>query len=254
MLLAVDVGNLATTMGLYQEEHLGPRWRISTVMDRTADEYGLDLLGLLAHRGVAPPSIGGVVLACVVPPLTEVWHQVCESYLKARLLVVGAGIKTGMRIRYEDPRQVGADRVAQAVAATRLFGVPACIVDFGTATIFDAIDANEDYLGGAIAPGLRIAADALYRRTAKLPRVEIEPPPAAIGSNVTHSIQAGLLYGHVGLVEGLVRRFKEALGEGTRVIATGGMAPLIARETTVIDHVAPWLTLDGLRLIYEMNR
>jgi type III pantothenate kinase len=167
---------------------------------------------------------------------------------------VDAGVKTGVRVRYEDPRAVGADRIVDAVAVVRLYGGPACVVDFGTATTFDAISASGDYLGGAIAPGIGIAADALYQRTAKLPRVDIQKPPSVIGRNTVHSMQSGLLYGYVGLVEGMVTRFRQVLGPDMKVIATGGLADIVAHETAVIQVVAPWLTLDGLQMIWEMNQ
>jgi type III pantothenate kinase len=168
--------------------------------------------------------------------------------------VIDAGVRTGVKIRYEDPRAVGADRIVDAAAAYRLYGGPACIVDFGTATTFDAISAEGEYLGGAIAPGIGIAAQALFQRTAKLPRVDISRPPAAIGRNTVHAIQSGLLFGYVGLVEGMVARFREELGKELKVIGTGGEVDLVARETRAIEILAPWLTLDGLRMIYEMNR
>jgi type III pantothenate kinase len=166
---------------------------------------------------------------------------------------VDAGVKTGVRVRYEDPHAVGADRIVDAVAVIHLYGTPACVVDFGTATTFDAISKNGDYLGGAIAPGIAIAADALFLRTAKLPRVDIQKPPSAIGRNTVHSMQSGLLYGYVGLVEGMVARFRQELGDDMKVIATGGLADILAPETKVIQVVAPWLTLDGLRIVWEMN-
>jgi type III pantothenate kinase len=180
--------------------------------------------------------------------------QACREYLRQNPLVVDAGVKTGVRIRYEDPRAVGADRIVDAAAVQKLYGGPACVVDFGTATTFDAISAEGDYLGGAIAPGIGIAAEALFQRTAKLPRVDLQRPPAAIGRNTVHAIQSGLLFGYVGLVEGMVARFRGELGPEMKVIATGGLAEIVARETSVIQVVAPWLTLDGLCLIWQLNR
>jgi len=254
MLLAIDIGNTNITLGLYDGEARRAAWRLATAHERMPDEYGLQMLGLLSHAGVAPAQLTGVVLASVVPPLTGTFHQACTHYLGAVPLVVDAGVKTGVRIRYEDPKAVGADRVADAAAARRLYGTPACVVDFGTATTFDAISAEGDYLGGAIAPGIGIAAEALFQRTAKLPRVDLARPPAAIGRNTVHAIQSGMLFGYAGLVEGMVARFRAELGPGTKVIGTGGLAELIAPETTVIEVVAPWLTLDGLRIIWELNR
>ena len=180
--------------------------------------------------------------------------QACRQYLSHDPLVVDAGVKTGVRVRYEPPRAVGADRIVDAAAVQRLYGGPACVVDFGTATTFDAISAEGDYLGGAIAPGIGIAAEALFIRTAKLPRVDLQRPPAAIGRNTTHAMQSGLLFGYVGLVEGMVARFRSELGDGMKVIATGGLAEVIARETDSIQITAPWLTLDGLRMIWEINQ
>jgi len=254
MLLAIDIGNTNITFGLYDREHLAAHWRIRTIHEKMPDEYGVLLEQLFRHRGFGPDHVGGVALASVVPPLTPVFVEVCRGYLGHNPLVVDAGVRTGVRVRYDNPREVGADRVVDAAAVRALYSVPACVVDFGTATTFDGISSEGDYLGGAIAPGIRIAAQALFERTAKLPRVELVRPASVIGRNTVHSIQAGLLFGYVGLVEGMVARFKAELGPETRVIATGGLAQTIARETDVIDVVDPWLTLHGLRIIYELNR
>jgi type III pantothenate kinase len=209
---------------------------------------------LLRHKGFRPDIVTGVALASVVPPLTPIFTEVCREYLGHNPLVVDAGVRTGVPVRYDNPREVGADRVVDAAAVRVLYGIPACVVDFGTATTFDGISSEGEYLGGAIAPGIGIAAQALFERTAKLPRVELVRPPSVIGRNTAHSIQAGLLFGYVGLVEGVVARFKRELGPETQVIATGGLAQLIADETEVIDVVDPWLTLHGLRIIYELNQ
>ena len=254
MLLCIDIGNTNITFGLYEGETLGPRWRIRTIHDKMPDEYGILMLQLFRHRGYAPEDVTGVSIASVVPPLTPVFDAVCRDYLGQEPLIVDAGVRTGVRIRYDNPREVGADRVVDAAAVRALYGIPACVVDFGTATTFDAISADGDYLGGAIAPGIGIAAEALFARTAKLPRVEIARPPSVIGRNTVQSIQSGLLFGYVGLVEGMVARFRAELGPDMRVVATGGLAELIARETPVIEIVDPWLTLHGLRIIYELNR
>jgi len=253
MLLCVDIGNTNITMGLYDGNDLGPRWRLATNHERMPDEFGIQLVSLLEHKGIRPGDVDCVALASVVPPLTDKWVQVSQMYLNCEPLVVNSETHTGVKILYEQPELVGADRIVDAAAAFRLYGGPVCIVDFGTATTFDAISPKGDYLGGAIAPGIGIASDALFKRTAKLPRVELARPPFAIGRNTTHAIQSGLLFGYVGLVEGMVNRFREELGETMKTIATGGLAELIAKETKVIEHVAPWLTLDGLRLIFEMN-
>jgi type III pantothenate kinase len=217
------------------------------------DEYGLQLLGLLNHVGLKPSDVTASAIASVVPPLTGTWVQVCKNYLKIDPLVVDAGVKTGVRVRIDDPKQAGADRIVDAAAAHKLYGGPACIVDFGTATTFDALSETGDYLGGAIAPGIGIAAEALFMRTAKLPRVDLVRPPSAIGKNTVHSMQSGLLFGYVSLVEGMVARFRKELGPNMKVIGTGGLAELIAKETEVIQIIAPWLTLEGLRIVYELN-
>lgn len=254
MLLTIDIGNTNITLGLYRGDDRHAAWRLATVHERMPDEYGLQMLGLLSHAGIEPNELTGCVLASVVPPLTGTFLQACAHYLQVEPLVVDAGVKTGVRIRYEDPKAVGADRVADAAAARKLYGTPACVVDFGTATTFDGISAEGDYLGGAIAPGIGIAAEALFQRTAKLPRVDLARPPAAIGRNTVHAIQSGMLFGYAGLVEGMVARFRTELGEGMRVIGTGGLAQLVAAETPVIEVVAPWLTLDGLKIIWDLNR
>jgi type III pantothenate kinase len=254
MLLAIDIGNTNITLGLYNGGTLGPRWRLSTDHHRMPDEYGIMLMNLFQHARAPVEDITAIVMASVVPPLTSTFEQACTEYLGSAPLVVDAGTKTGVRIRYEDPKQVGADRVVDAVAAQKLYGGPVCIVDFGTATTFDAISADGDYLGGAIAPGIGIAAEALFQRTAKLPKVELHRPPSAIGKNTVQSLQSGLLFGYVGLVEGMVVRFRADLGPKMKVIGTGGLAEVIAKETKTIEILAPWLTLDGLKLVYEMNR
>jgi type III pantothenate kinase len=254
MLLAIDIGNTNITLGLYDGEKLGPRWRLATDHERMPDEYGLQLLGLLSHAGYLPADIEGICIGSVVPTLTSRIDNACRQYLKADPLVVDTGVKTGVRVKYDDPRAVGADRIVDAAAVHRIYGGPACVVDFGTATTFEAISADGEFLGGAIAPGIGIASEALFLRTAKLPRVDLQRPPFAIGKNTVHSMQSGLLFGYVGLVEGMVARFRKELGPNMKVIATGGLAEIISRETDVIQIIAPWLTLDGLRIVWEMNR
>jgi type III pantothenate kinase len=253
MLLTIDVGNTNITIGLYQGEHLGSHWRLATNYEHMPDEYGLQFLGLLAHAGFKPSDIKGICLASVVPPLTGRITRACLDYIHQDCLIVDAGTKTGVRVRYDDPKAVGADRIVDAAAVQVLYGGPACVVDFGTATTFDAISAEGDYLGGAIAPGIGIASEALFSRTAKLPRVDLQRPPNVIGRNTVHSMQSGLLFGYVALVEGMVERFRKELGPKMKVIATGGLADIIARETQVLEIIAPWLTLDGLRIIWDMN-
>jgi type III pantothenate kinase len=253
MLLTIDIGNTNITIGLYDGEKLGPRWRLATDHERMPDEYGLQLVGMLAHASYQPEALTGICMASVVPPLTSRMVEACRSYCSLEPLVVDAGVKTGVRVRYEDPRAVGADRIVDAAAVLKLYGGPACVVDFGTATTFDGISAEGDYLGGAIAPGIGIAAEALFLRTAKLPRVDLQRPPAAIGRNTVHAMQSGLIFGYVSLVEGMVKRFRDELGQGMKVIATGGLAEVIARETPVLEIIAPWLTLDGLQIIWKLN-
>jgi len=253
MLLAIDIGNTNITLGLYAGEELGPRWRLATDHERMPDEYGLQFLGLFGHAGRTPGDISGICLASVVPPLTGRVVEACRSYLGCDPLLVDTGVKTGVRILYEDPRAVGADRIVDAAAVQRLYGGPACVVDFGTATTFDAISSRGEYLGGAIAPGINIAAEALFLRTAKLPRVDLQRPPTAIGRNTTHAMQSGLIFGYVSLVEGMVTRFRKELGPEMKVIGTGGLTEVIARETDAIQIIAPWLTLDGLRIVWELN-
>jgi type III pantothenate kinase len=254
MLLAIDLGNTNLTLGLYDGDRLGAHWRLATDHARMPDEYGLQFLGLLQHAGHAPEDLTGVCLASVVPPLTGRVLQACRQYLKREPLLVDAGVKTGIKIRYEDPRAVGADRVADAVAVMHLHGGPACVVDFGTATTFNALTRDGEYLGGAITAGVNLAAEALFTRAAKLPRIDLQRPPSVIGRNTVHAMQSGLLFGYVCMVEGMVARFRTELGEDMKVIATGGLSEVIAGETRVVDIIAPWLTLDGLRILWEINQ
>ena len=250
MLLAIDIGNTNLTLGVFQGDLLVHGWRLSTDRSRMPDEYGLQLVGLLDHASLRAENLEGVVMASVVPPLTGRLVAGVHDYLSQDPLLITSGLDTGVLLRVDQPASVGADRVANAVAVRELFGGPACVVDFGTATTFDALDAQGNYLGGAIAPGIGIAADALVASTAQLPRVELEAPPSVIGRNTVSAMQAGIVYGYAGLVEGLVARFREELGDGMQVIATGGLAQFVADQTNVVQHVAPWLTLDGLRILW----
>lgn len=254
MLLAVDIGNTNITIGLFKGRELVVSWRLSTDVRRLSDEYGALLLNLMAYYGVKSGDVSDAVVCSVVPDLDPVFQDLLRRYLGVHPLWVEAGVKTGLRILYDSPREVGADRVADAVAAISLYGAPVIVVDMGTATVLDAIDRDRSYLGGAIAPGLGVAAEALFQRAAKLYRVELVRPRLAIGRNTVAALQSGIILGYVGLVEGLVSRFKAELGDDARVVATGGYAPLIAPETRVIDHVNPDLTLIGLRIIHELNR
>jgi type III pantothenate kinase len=241
-------------MGLYQGETLAAHWRIATNHQRMADEYAMLILDLFDRSAQDAADVEGVIISSVVPPLTGIFEKLTRRYLSQEPLVISEAVQTGVRICYDNPAEVGADRVVNVVAVFRHYGGPACVVDFGTGTTFDALSREGDYLGGAIAPGIGIAADALFRRAAKLPRVDLLRPPTVIGKNTVHSMQSGLLFGYVGLVEGMVARFRAELGPEMKVIATGGLASLVAAETDVIDAVEPWLTIEGLRLLWEMNR
>jgi type III pantothenate kinase len=255
MLLTLDVGNTTITIGLFDGDRLRTTWRIATDHKRLADEYAVILLGLLEVEAVQAKEITDAALVSVVPDLEPVFEAFCRQRLHVKPLVVSAGTRTGVRILYDSPRDVGSDRIADVVAAVRLYGPPPLIiVDLGTGLVFDAVSADGEYQGGAIAPGLGIAAEALYARAAKLYPVELTRPASAIGKNTVHAIQSGLLFGYVGLIEGMVARFKKELGGSARVIGTGGWSELFAHETDVFDVVDPDLTLHGLRLIYEMNR
>lgn len=254
MLLAVDVGNTNIVFGTYDGQDLITSWRMATHREQTEDEYGIMLKSLLRDADIEFGKINGAIISSVVPPLTPVMERMCERYFSTKALVVGPGIKTGINIKYENPREVGADRIVNAVAAHHKYGGPAIIVDFGTATTFDAVTAGLDYLGGAIAPGIGISTDALFKSAARLYRVEIAKPDRIIGRNTSASMQAGIFYGYVGLVDSIVDRMKQEMGGGRIItVATGGLAPLICSETRTIDEVDMLLTLDGLRLLYEKN-
>jgi type III pantothenate kinase len=253
MLLCIDVGNTNIVLGVFEGDTLVADFRLHTDERSTGDELGLTISGLLEGRGIAASAVTAVVVSNVVPILSRPIDELSHHYFHMAPMVVGPGIRTGMRILYEDPRQVGADRIVNSIAAFRRYGGPAVLVDFGTATTFDAISVQGDYLGGAIAPGIVISLDALVAHAAKLTRVDLVAPPVVIGRNTTASMQAGLVYGYVGLIEGIVTRMKKELGDGAKVIATGGLAELIAAETTAIDTVDQRLTLDGLRIIHEIN-
>ena len=254
MLLTIDIGNTNLTLGLYEGETLKSHWRLSTDHKRMPDEYGLQLLGVLQQAGCDETCLTGICLASVVPHLTRHVKQACEEYLHINPLIVDVGVKTGVRILYENPSAVGADRVADAVAVNKLYDGPACVIDFGTATTFNAVNAQGEYLGGAITAGINLSASALFQHAAKLPPVDLARPPSVIGKSTVHAMQSGLLFGYVSMVEGMVSRFREELGEDMKVVATGGLAESIANETDAIDIISPWLTLEGLRLIWEMNQ
>ena len=254
MLLVMNINNTNTKLGLYRGSEWIAHWRVASDRAKMPDEYAMLVRNLFGYHGLSWDDVSGVALASVVPPLTGIFVEMCQRYLGHDPLVVTTDIETGVRVLIDYPAEAGADRILNALAAHRLYGGPAIVVDFGTATTFDAVSAEGDYVGGAIAPGLGIAAEALFSRTAKLPRIQLSAPPAAIGRNTVHAMQSGLILGYVGLIEGLVARIRAELGGQAKVIATGGLAPLLAQETEVIELVDPMLTLQGLRLIYELNQ
>jgi len=253
MLLTIDIGNTNLTLGLYDGNNLSSHWRLATDHARMPDEYGLQLQGLLQNAKRTTTDLTGVCLASVVPQLTSRVVQACREYLEQDPFIVDVGIKTGIKVKYEDPRSIGADRIADAVAVMYLYGGPACVIDFGTATTFNAITKEGEYLGGAITAGMNLATEALFTHAAKLPRIDLQRPPSVIGRNTVHAMQAGLLFGYVSMVEGMVERYRKELGPGMKVIATGGLAEIVAQETDVIQIIAPWLTLDGLRILWDIN-
>ena len=261
MLLVIDVGNTNTVLGVFTKsastaphfDALVANWRVATVRTRTVDEYGVLFRNLFSMDGIAADVIQGIVISSVVPPLDYTLRKVCERYFKISPLFIEPGIKTGMPVHYDNPAEVGADRVVNGVAAYEKYGGPCIVVDFGTATTFDAISAKGEYLGGVIAPGIGISADALFTHTARLPRVEIKKPARVIGSTTVSSLQSGLYYGYLGLIDGILARLMDELGSETQVIATGGLAPLFESGSKYIKKVDDLLTLDGLRIIYERN-
>jgi type III pantothenate kinase len=253
MLLTIDVGNTNLTLGLYMGKSLETHWRLATDHERMPDEYGLQILGLLSHSACLPDQLEGISLSSVVPLLTSRVIQACRQYLKIDPLVINHELNTGVKILYDNPAAVGTDRIADAAAAVTRYGAPVIVVDFGTATTFNAINRHKEYLGGAIAPGILTAAQSLTQRAAKISPVDLTIPPGPIGRNTPNALQSGLLYGYAYMVDGMVNRFKKELGDDTKVIATGGLAETIAPLTESFTFVDPWLTLDGLRILWEMN-
>jgi len=253
VLLALDVGNTHTTIGVFREKEILRRWRLSTTRERTVDELGILLRNLCQWSQISPDDIGGVIVGSVVPPIDGALKAAIATYLHAEALFVAPGIRSGMPLKVETPQELGADRLCNAVAAFAEHGGPCVVVDFGTATTWEVVSEKGEFLGGVIAPGLEISAEALFSRAAKLPRIELVPPVRVIGKATVDSMQAGLVYGYVGLVEGVTRRVLAELGGG-KVIATGGLAPVIAHHTSLFDSVDDDLTLKGLRLLWERNR
>ena len=254
MLLAADVGNTQTVFAVFDGERLAEHWRVATESERTADELAVLLERLLELRELGFADVNGFCLSSTVPPLVRAYTELAERYLEAPLLVVGPGTKTGVPILYDDPREVGPDRIANAVAARERYGGPCIVVDFGTSTNFDAVSAAGEYVGGVLAPGVEVSMEALFARAARLTKVDFAEPNGAIGKTTREALQAGVVYGFAGQVDGIVRRMQSELGDGTKVVATGGLAGLIAPHSETIEETDPLLTLEGLRLVWERNR
>lgn len=253
LIFVFDIGNTNMVLGVYDGEALKYHWRIETNRNKTEDEYGMLIKSLFDHVELKFADIDGIIISSVVPPIMNALERMCHKYFHIKPLIVGPGMKTGLNIKYENPREVGADRIVNAVAAIHDYGSPLIIVDFGTATTYCYVNEDKQYMGGAIAPGIGISTEALYSRAAKLPRIEIVRPDDIIGKNTVAAMQAGILFGYVGQVEGIVKRMKDQAKGNPTVIATGGLAGLISKESTIIDIVDPFLTLKGLQIIYKRN-
>lgn len=254
MILVMDIGNTNIVLGVYKEDELSYHWRLETDRHKTEDEFGMQIKALLNDSGLTFDAIDGIIMSSVVPPIMFSLERMCHKYFRINPVVVGPGVKTGLNIKYDNPREVGADRIVNAVGAIDEYGAPLIIVDFGTATTYCYIDEHQQYMGGAIAPGIGISTEALYNRASKLPRIEIVQPSNVVGKNTVAAMQSGIVYGYVGQAEGIVSRMKAQSRKKPKVIATGGMASLIANESSIIDKVDPFLTLKGLYLIYKRNQ
>jgi type III pantothenate kinase len=254
MLLAIDVGNTQTVLGLLEGQEWVGQWRVATEMERTADELGVLVDRLLDLQGRSAEDVDAACLSSTVPVLVRVYEELAERYLRAPILVVGPGIRTGIPILVDDPREAGPDRIVNSLAALERYGAPCVVVDFGTATNFDAVSAAGEYVGGAIAPGIETSMDALFSRAARLVKVDFVAPPEPVGRNTVHALQSGFVFGFAGQIDGIVGRIRSQIGESARVVATGGLAGLIAPHSETIELVDPDLTLDGLRLVWERNQ
>lgn len=253
LIFVIDVGNTNMVLGIYEKDELKHYWRLETNRNKTEDEYGMMIKNLFQYAGLSFSAIEGIIISSVVPPIMFSLETMCDRYFGIKPLIVGPGIKTGLDIKYDNPREVGADRIVNAVAAIHEYGAPLIIVDFGTATTYCYVNEHKQYVGGVIAPGINISTEALFTKASKLPRVEITRPESVVGKNTVSAMQAGIFYGFVGQVEGIVKRITEQSKEKPTVVATGGLANLIASESVVIDKVDPFLTLKGLHMIYKRN-
>ena len=254
MLLAIDVGNTNTVIGLFESRQLVRSWRLTTVAHQTADEYGILFRNLFEPAGFEVAQVSNAIISCVVPPLQETLRTMCRDYFNVRALVVGPGIKTGIALKVDHPQEVGADRIVNGIAAFQKYGGPAVVVDFGTATTFDPISEDGAFLGGAIAPGLSVSAEALYQAASKLPRVDLRKPKRAIGKNTVENIQAGLFYGYIGLVDGILAAIVKEIGAKPVIVATGGLGSFFFKQSEFIEHFDKDLTLFGLQIIFEKNQ
>ena len=254
MLLVIDVGNTNTVLGLFDGEKLVHDWRIRTVVDHTVDEYGMLIYNLYKTSRISSREIQDIIISCVVPPMLNILEPLCQKYFNIKPLIVGPGVKTGMPIFYDNPKEVGADRIVNAVAGFEKYKRDLIIVDFGTATTFDYVSNKGEYMGGCISPGIMISSEALFERAAKLPRVELSKPRSIVGKDTVSSMQAGIMYGYAGLVDGICERIKAEVKSNPLVVATGGLAKIVAPETKSINVVDDMLTLEGLRIIYSRNK